>query len=116
MTKIPNRDEQLARCRYQYDQIKLYAERWHTIAAIQGNGVRVHMEKKWRPSNEWPPNEKAGVWAEETIDEAVRNSLSIALTHIQRLEGLGEIICALESDDPIRLEQAMKSANEAIYC
>jgi hypothetical protein len=109
MTKIENRDEALSRCRVQYDQTKLYAQYWMAMATTGAACLRQTSQGRPVTEDEKAKGEVIG-WEPHTDQQKIKSALDISMVHIQRLGPLGEVIIALELDDPKRYYDAIKES------
>lgn len=107
MTKIENRDEMLTRCRVQYDRTKLYAQYWMAMATTGTACLRQTSQGRPVTEEEAAKGEVIG-WTPHTDQEKIKRALDTSLVHIRRLESIGEVIIALESDDPDKYYDAIR--------
>lgn len=107
MTKIDRRDEMLTRCRVQYDTTKLYAQHWMAMAT-SGAACFKQTYRGCEATEEEKSEGKVMGWRPHTDQEKIQDAMDTSLIHIQRLAKIGEVIIALELDDPIKYQEAIR--------
>lgn len=108
MTKIHKRDEMLSRCRVQYDMTKLYSQYWMAMAT-SGAACSRKTSKGREPTTKEKEAGNVISWEPHTDQEKIDAAMKTSLVHIRRLEELGEVIIALEADDPVKYDEAIKA-------
>jgi hypothetical protein len=98
MSKIPNRDNAIVRCKMHYDRTILFANYWLAMATT-GAAKNRSIKRGREPTEEERARGEIVGWNERTDDEKILDALNTATTHIQNLEKITETIIALENDD-----------------